>query len=44
MTTFLGVCGSCSHDWETKVNASVPGLGEPVGFDELGVRSSPPRE
>ena len=30
MTTFLGVCWSYSHDWQTKVSASVPGLRERV--------------
>ena len=27
MTTFWGVCGSCSPDWDTKASANVPGLG-----------------
>ncbi len=40
MTTFWGVCSSCSHDWDTKVSASVPGLRERVWFDELGVRAA----
>ncbi len=30
MTTFWGVSSSCSHDWHTKVSASVPGLRERV--------------
>ena len=30
MTTFGGVCGSCSPDWDTKVSASVPGLRQAV--------------
>ncbi len=40
MTTFWGVSSSCSHDWHTKVSASVPGLRARVWFDELGVRTA----
>ncbi len=31
MTTFLGVRGSCSPDWDTKVSASVPRPGKRPG-------------
>ncbi len=39
MTTFWGVCGSCSHDWYTKVSASVAGLGQATGLDRPELRA-----
>jgi hypothetical protein len=46
MTTFWGVCGSCSHDWDTKVSASGQGAGRSRrrGVDGARERRIPHRQ